>query len=298
MKLIWLTDIHLNFLADAAVEHFLEQVRALSPEGILISGDIGEAPDVCDFLQRMDRYWECPIFFVLGNHDYYKGSIENVRADLQPLLSASKKLHYLTVCEPLALTPTTGLIGHDSWADGRLGDYWNSTVLLSDYVLIKELAQREPDARFQEIDIQSSQEEWNPENQERWLKQTFKITQEQRWKKLNWLGDQAAVCLETKLVHALEHFEHVILVTHVPPFLEACWHEGHFSNKDFLPHFACKAVGNILLKTMETHPCQFLTVLCGHTHSSGLAFIRPNLMVKTGGATYRKPQIQETVFVV
>ena len=38
------------------------------------------------------------------------------------------------------LTPEIGLSGHDCWADGRLGDYANSAVMLHDYFLIKELA--------------------------------------------------------------------------------------------------------------------------------------------------------------
>src|SRR3977135_541574 len=59
----------------------------------------------------------------------------------------------------------------------------------------------------------------------------------------------------------------VVILTHVPPFREACWHEGQISNDDYLPHFACRAVGERLTAIMQERPDQCLTVLCGHTHT-------------------------------
>jgi hypothetical protein len=35
-----------------------------------------------------------------------------------------------------------------------------------------------------------------------------------------------------------------------------------------------------------------MTVLCGHTHSSGIVQILDNLSVLTGGADYGRPQLQ------
>jgi hypothetical protein len=40
-----------------------------------------------------------------------------------------------------------------------------------------------------------------------------------------------------------------------------------------------------------------MTVLCGHTHSSGEAQILPNLRVLTGGAVYGKPALQRVLEV-
>jgi hypothetical protein len=48
---------------------------------------------------------------------------------------------------------------------------------------------------------------------------------------------------------------------------------------------------------MQVYPDRNMTVFCGHTHSSGVAQILPNLLVKTGGAVYGKPQIQELIRV-
>ena len=114
---------------------------------------------------------------------------------------------------------------------------------------------------------------------------------------LNELGDEAAGYFEELLPRALESFENVILVTHVPPFREACWYDGKISNDDYLPHFSCKAVGEVLVRTMQRYPKRRLTVLCGHTHGAGVAQILDNLVVKTGGAEYGAPALQEVLLV-
>ena len=79
------------------------------------------------------------------------------------------------------------------------------------------------------------------------------------------------------------------MLTHVPPFREACWHRGQISDDDWLPHFACRAVGEVLVEAMAAHPECEMTVLCGHTHSPGEAQVLPNLRVLTGGAEYGRP---------
>ena len=69
-RLVWLTDIHLNFLSPDGVERFLRGIRAEEPETLLVGGDIGEADNLSEHLDRMSKVLECPIYFVFGNHDY------------------------------------------------------------------------------------------------------------------------------------------------------------------------------------------------------------------------------------
>ena len=83
-----------------------------------------------------------------------------------------------------------------------------------------------------------------------------------------------------------------MVLTHVPPFREACWHEGRISDDNWLPHFTCKAVGDALLEAMAAAPDHRMTVLCGHTHGGGEAQVLPNLRVLTGDARYGQPVIQ------
>ncbi|MFA6486593.1 MAG: hypothetical protein WCT40_04490 [Candidatus Magasanikbacteria bacterium] len=83
----------------------------------------------------------------------------------------------------------------------------------------------------------------------------------------------------------------------MPPFRESCWHEGKISDDNYLPHFSCKSVGDMMIKIMRAKPDCQLEVLCGHTHSSGHAQILDNLSVITGKASYGKPEIQKIIFL-
>jgi hypothetical protein len=85
------------------------------------------------------------------------------------------------------------------------------------------------------------------------------------------------------------------VATHVPPFKEACWHEGRISNDDWLPRFTCKAVGDLLREAALQRPDRRIDVLCGHTHGAGVAEILPNLIVRTGGAEYGRPELQDVL---
>ncbi len=61
MKLIWLTDIHLNFLTLENRMEFYQKVIAVSCDKILISGDIAEAPSVSEILKEMAKTLQKPI---------------------------------------------------------------------------------------------------------------------------------------------------------------------------------------------------------------------------------------------
>ena len=79
MRIAWLTDIHLNFLAEAGARAFLAEVAAGRADAVLVGGDIGEAHNVCDYLGLLDELLAVPIYFVLGNHEFYFGSIRETR---------------------------------------------------------------------------------------------------------------------------------------------------------------------------------------------------------------------------
>lgn len=263
--LTWLTDLHFDFLEMNEVEHFIQQIAAMTSDGVLIGGDIGNAMSVKTYLTLFDRILKCPVYFVLGNHDFYGDSIENVCWSVKNFLAQSNRLQWLTVSGIVPLTPHTGLIGHESWGDGRLGHAIHSQVWLNDFIHIKELTGLLPKARFL---------------------------------KLNALGDEAAQYFQAILPQAVNRYPQLILLTHVPPFKAACWHQGKISNDEYLPHFTCSAVGDVLVQVMQAHPACHLTVLCGHTHSAGETDILPNLHVKTGGAEYGKPELQKLITVL
>jgi hypothetical protein len=97
----------------------------------MIGGDIGEADSVAPILAEFASAIEIPLYFVLGNHDFYRGSIANVRNIVARQCLSSAWLHWLPNSGVVPLTADTALIGHDSWADGRFGDFFGSDVGLN-----------------------------------------------------------------------------------------------------------------------------------------------------------------------
>ena len=262
MRVVWLTDIHLDCLKESACAAFFETIAAQRPNGVFLTGDVSIAPSLLMHLGAMAEAIQTPIYFVLGNHDFYHGSITAVRAAVSDCSRSDAFLRYLPEAGVVPLTEQTALIGHDGWGDGRYGDYAGSPVRLNDHVLIKELTGLTP-STLQE--------------------------------RLGQLGNEAAASLYETLPKALDQFRQVIVLTHVPPFSEACWYQGQVGNDDWLPFFTCKAVGDVLRDIMEQRPEQQLDVYCGHTHHSGMAQILPNMRVFTGEAEYGAPQINRII---
>lgn len=261
-RAVWLTDLHLNHCQDDYVEQFFHEVLEHNPDSLLISGDFSESFQLLRYLRWLESFFTCPIYFVLGNHDFYFTRINFMRNQVSSLCEDRQHLIYLSQEDCIALTPKVGLVGHDGWADGRIGDYGGSIVMMHDYKLIEDL---------------------------KGLKKA------ERWDRLKQLGDEAADHIRCVLPKCLEKFDEAILLTHVPPLREACWHEGKISNDEWAPHFTSKAMGDAILEIMGRLPNKRLTVLCGHTHGAGTCEPLENVKIVTGGAIYGRPAVT-TVF--
>jgi 3',5'-cyclic-AMP phosphodiesterase len=160
----------MNFLQAQQRAKFWSLVAKEGPDAVLVGGDIGEAFNFADYLGELATQVDCPVCFVLGNHDFYHGSLARVRAKTATIAEKAPNLCWLTKAGVVGLTETTGLIGHEGWADGRLGNYAASTVMLNDYALIEELSG---------------------------------LTKDHRLEILNRLGDEAAAHVEKVLPEAL-----------------------------------------------------------------------------------------------
>jgi len=258
-QLAWLTDLHLNFLKWERVDEFLDGLNRHPADAFLISGDLTEAPLLEATLHSIHERVGKPVYFVCGNHDYYRGSIAAVRESIPGWISGLPNLTWLTGAGVIELSPTLGLVGHDGWGDGGYGDYVNSNLILNDFIVIEEL--HLPLASDRRVVLKA-------------------------------LGDEAAAHFRQTLPAALDAYPHVMVVTHVPPFAEASWDDGKLSDDDGLPFFACKAVGDVLLEMARRYPEREIIVLCGHTHSPCDIQILPNLRVVAGQAEYKYPEIQ------
>lgn len=255
VRLAWLTDVHLNFLDAAARARFAAEVAATDTAGVVITGDIAEADSVEPLLAELAAGVARPVWYVLGNHDYYGGAIGEVRTRARAFAAA----RWLPAAGVVRLTDDVALVGHDGWGDARLGNPATTPVELSDFYAIRDLA---------------------------WL------DRETRAAALRRLGDDAAASLARDVAAALAWARHVVVATHVPPFRDACWHEGRISDDDWLPYYTCAAVGDALRAAMTARPDARMTVYCGHTHGGGEAQVLPNLRVVTGAAAYGAPTVR------
>lgn len=104
---------------------------------LVVTGDIAESHTLGSALTALATLTERRVYFVLGNHDFYRGSAAGTRRQVGYVIS--EDLVYLSQSGVVELTPTTALVGHDGWADGRLGDLDGSDVILNDFLLIDEL---------------------------------------------------------------------------------------------------------------------------------------------------------------
>lgn len=266
MKLIWLTDVHLNFLTNEERQDFYKNMADTHCDAILLSGDIAEATCLEAMLKEMAEAIGKPIYFVLGNHDYYEGAINEVRGAMQAL--RHKHLKYLSTAGIIQLNEDTILLGQDGWADGRLGDYENSTVSLNDSVLIEDLAKARADGKPQLL------------------------------AKMQELADADAKQLKADLLKAISKKpKKIIIVTHVPPFKEACMYRGKQTDDNYLPYFTSKATGDVIKRFAELNPYIEFVVYSGHTHHPAQYEPLHNLHVKAGKAEYTRPTFQEEIII-
>ena len=259
MRVAWATDIHLDFLRPVAVTAFAEQIRDAAPDRVVLSGDLSTARALAGHLESLLTTLGRPIDFVLGNHDYYGASLADVRRQVAELCGRHPQLGYLPGAGVVPLEGGVALVGVDGWGDARFGAVETTPVRLNDFRLITDLQGHQGAAL---------------------------------WACLGALGDAEAAQLAPTLEAALGAHQRVLVLTHVPPFREACWHEGRLSDDNWLPFFTCKATGEVLVAAAEAWPDRRILVLCGHTHGAGEAWPRPNLRVLTGGAEYRAPTFQ------
>jgi predicted phosphohydrolase len=264
VRATWLTDVHLNFLRPLALRAFFDRIKAEHPDVVLITGDIAEAHSVEHFLDQLAAHVGTPIYFVLGNHDFYRSSIHQVRSALARRRGPAR---WLPVSEPVRLTDRMAMIGVDGWGDARCGDL-TSKVQLSDWQLIEEFAATRYDRPAR-----------------------IRLLQE--------FGATEAAALRAALARTPAS-EELLVLTHVPPFPEACIYNGVPSEPAWLPWFTCVSTGEVLLEHAERHPETSITVLCGHSHGAGVYAPRPNLEVRTGGwppdvEGYGNPIVQATL---
>jgi len=285
-SLFWTSDLHWAHAGIDAQDKFLKELSDIPNDSCLvIRGDINSANNLIGTLNLFsDRRFlydnNFPVYFVLGNHDFYGSSFSNVDAQVN-LWGASKNcirasdevnswsvdrnFIHLGHQEIIELTPSTALVGHRGWCDGTSGAGVKTKVHLNDELYIGDLVQ---------VNIN-------------------RAPRSKLFSKLKSLATEASDYFKTILPEALEKYDTVYLVTHVPPYVEASLYENKPSSPEFSPWFSCPIVGETLTKIMLDYPTKNLVVLCGHTHHVAEYSPLPNIKVHVAHAEYGKPEIKK-----
>ena len=261
-KLIWVSDVHLNFLhnKEDLRNEFYTQLKEAEGDNILITGDIAESHNVVLYVEEMQERTGKPVHFVLGNHDFYGSNVLNVKRSV-------RHLNYLPKNMGTPLSDDTILIGVDGWGDCRNGDYENSRLTMSDWLYIDDL-RKEYGKGMAKLKTQ-----------------------------LMKLADMDAKKLERRVLKAVKSFKKIIIATHVPPLEEVCLNAGRKSTPSGLPFFSSKCLGDTIVPIAKKHPNIDFLWLSGHTHSRAKHKPCNNLTSKVAKAEYYYPQIEEIINV-
>jgi predicted MPP superfamily phosphohydrolase len=253
-RLAWATDIHLDRLDERDYLEYKEYLQELNPDCLIVSGDIAEGEKVSQSLKDFDELLDFPIYFVLGNHDFYWNSFEQVEREVGEVVKNSKNLIWLTQKGVIELNSSTCLIGVEGWGDGRNGTFDISKGYTRDLLSIKD---------------------YNDLNREQILKL------------MNDKGGYYAELLRPKLIEAANNYQNILFLTHVPPFVEACFDRSLRIIDEFRqPFYTCKAIGDMLLEVMSEKPNCKMTVFCGHTHENADVKILDNLQIRVKESGY------------
>ena len=255
MKIAWSTDTHLDCAFPVMVSEWLTSILALSPDIVLLTGDISNGEAVLHSLRGIQKALNLPVYFVLGNHDLWMSSRDIVHRRVACL---SPSLHWLSRSGVVELTPQTALVGSDGWYDGRAGDFYGSGFRMVDFNAIKDFSGIGKDCSFSMM---------------------------QRW------ADESTAYILQNAKEAASKYPNVVIATHVPPVPRACVHRGKSTDVGILPFYCNRRLGEGLVDLASGYPETKFTVLCGHTHGGITYSPIPNLTCMVGAAEYRAPSL-------
>jgi predicted MPP superfamily phosphohydrolase len=263
MKIAHVTDPHFNFIVINEAGHrnevmfanFCDQIREAGCEAVVISGDITEAPYIQSDLKLFEKHLALPIYFVLGNHDFYHGSFASVWKTAEEITNTEPFIKWLQISDPIQLQEKTCLIGDDGWYDIKAGGAEFSRLMMTDFHLIHDFRHQ------MHMSIVAMSRKLAFESTER---------------------------LEQKIRKAVEQYDTIYIATHVPPYLEAALSpQRKLSDFSWAPYMTNIMMGDMLIQVAEEFRDKKFIVLAGHTHTSCLHKAWHNIEVRVGQAEYK-----------
>ena len=264
-KMAWLTDLHLDCTTHRRRREFLHTVRSGIYDGAVVTGDISTGERVTDDLAEIaTAAAPRPVYFVLGNHDYYGQSFAAVDEAVAAVCSKHSNLHRLDHEGIVLLSPTAALIGHSGWADLQAG-YGERTVIANpDSDQIEDFHGQQPNEVIE---------------------------------KMRSRARDSAAHFRATLPKALGQFKRVWIATHVPPFHQSLFHNGQRCGPLHAPHFGNLTAGRVIVGVSRQFYNRRIGVLCGHTHHAAACQLDKEIAVRVGGARRGCPEIQAVLDV-
>lgn len=249
---LFLTDLHLDRTGKEEIENLLNRIHNTESNSVILTGDISDAGNIRRHLSRIAS--ACaprPLYFVMGNHDYYGGGFREVEDEVRALCESTKNLHLMDGTTVVSLAEGIGMVGHSGWPDARAGDGMETVI----------------------------------ENPDRWCIKDFRdLDHRQTLHRMRALGGESAARLRGILPLALKRYRHVVVATHVPPFANAVFHRDKPADNQHLPHFCNATVGYMILGLLKAFPHRRVSVLAGHSHGACARMITRNLSVRVGAS--------------
>jgi predicted phosphohydrolase len=270
MKLAWATDIHLDCVNDAVacVEKLAES--SMGCDGVVISGDLSTSPLIVDHLRLLNDCIQKPIYFVLGNHDYYYSDIISTRKRVVEVCRNLPFCRYLGSTSYINVGRSTAIVGSDGWYDALNGNPDSSELIMNDWLMIADFK--------------------------------LSIKNNLRGKSIdrNVVAHVARQICKASVDHiargiksVVNDVDKIIIITHVPPFVESYTNSKFKGSPDenIVPWYTSRIMGEMLRSAAKTYQHIQFTVLSGHTHSPFEGNIFHNLHAKVGKSQYGAPQI-------
>lgn len=272
-NIAWCTDLHFDSTSVSRIDSFIREVESTNAASVLITGDISNAKRITVDLEYLETKLQRPIYFVLGNHDFYGSYIESTRNEVTALCRRSTYLKYLTSVS-LIIIGSTAIIGHDGWYDARAGSYKETTFLMNDWVQIGDFATKNVVDHLRMVAN---------------YRRVAEIAMP--------LADASCVHLTASIKDAVRaKCTNIIIATHVPPFISSHIHRGVVGDVNAHPWYVNHALGMTLRAAKATYRNVNFWVFAGHTHSEYVGVI-DGVNVRVGSAEYTMPRVADMITI-
>lgn len=272
-KIAWCTDIHLDHFHDSDRNVIIKLGESLierQPEAVLITGDISVSSKLIYHLSALEKVVQRPVYFVLGNHDYYGSTIEKIRESMRDISNLSQYLKYLPMTPYVSLSPNTALIGHDGWYDASCGDVGRSPFIMRDWQVIGDYVR--------EGVLPHGLPDYN---------KIIAISRK--------LAYESVLHVSNSIKTAVKYHKNIIIATHFPPFEESHAGNRRTDNIGVRPWYTSKIMGETLLRAAAAYPQINFEVFSGHSHGKFEGKIANNLHCHVGQSDYGQPQLAREI---